>query len=204
MITVIDLSHWSTVTDWNAVAASGVAGVFHKASQGSLYRDPTYRQRMKDCPDSLLWGAYHFGDGSDVGQQVDNFLSDWPGDIALALDWERNPDSQMELWQAREFVQAVYDQTGIWPLLYSGGQLKDAILAGGDPGVLLNCRLWLAEYGPRAVLPRGWDAYWLWQHTDTGTVPGISGHVDLSWFDGDLAALTAGWVTDDVPPALDA
>ena len=40
-------------------------------------------------------------------------------------------------------------------------------------------------------LPSPWTTWTFWQYSATGTVPGISGAMDLDRFDGDLAALTA-------------
>jgi len=193
VLTVIDLSHWNPVTDWDAVAASGVVGVLHKFSQGADERDPAYVEHKAEAMSrGLLWGRYHFGDNSNVSAQVDNFLGGWTPGEALALDFERG-NRTMLLTQARAFATMVLNRTGIWPLLYSGSLLKDDEYLGGEPGVLLHCRLWLAEYGPTAVLPRGWSSYWLWQDTDTGSVPGIKGNVDIDRFDGDLETLTKGW-----------
>jgi GH25 family lysozyme M1 (1,4-beta-N-acetylmuramidase) len=62
---VVDISHHNTVTDLRATAAAGIWGVIHKSSQGRGYRDPDYaarRPRRKAA--GLLWGAYHFNDGS--------------------------------------------------------------------------------------------------------------------------------------------
>jgi hypothetical protein len=40
-------------------------------------------------------------------------------------------------------------------------------------------------------MPSGWTSWKAWQWSDSGSVPGISGHVDLDLFNGDEAALSA-------------
>lgn len=195
---VADLSHHNTVTSFADVYASGIRGVILKASQGSTNTDATYAQRRKDARwAGLLVGAYHFGDSSTVKNQVSNFLrvSDPDANTLLALDWEPNGRWTMSLDQAKEFLQLVYDRTGQVPVLYSGNLVKETLGDRPDP-FLAKHRLWLAQYGPKAVLPKGWDAYWLHQFTGDGQgpgpheIPGVKDKgVDLNCFGGkDLAA----------------
>jgi LysM repeat protein len=37
----------------------------------------------------------------------------------------------------------------------------------------------------------GWDAWTFWQYSESGSVPGISGSVDLDYFNGTLSDLEA-------------
>ena len=82
-------------------------------------------------------------------------------------------------------------------MLYGGHELKEAL--NGQPNhVLSNCPLWLAQYGPTAVLPPGWSKWTLWQFSDdnfnkpTTQVPGVS-PCDRDRYDGDQAALAEEW-----------
>lgn len=199
---VVDLSHYNTVTSFDSMMNAGIVGVIHKFSQGTSYRDPTYAQHKAEATScGLLWGRYHFGDGSDPVRQVDNFLAGWTPDELLALDYEDNPDSQMLLGQARTFVQEVITRTGVVPVLYSGNTLKEALaVKGASAGVLLQCRLWLCQYGPNSVLPPGWSSYWLWQYTGTGRLPGTSGDVDLNTYQRGSDDLVAEWTGQPQPP----
>lgn len=52
--------------------------------------------------------------------------------------------------------------------------------------------LWVAEYGVSSPkLPSGWTGWTFWQYSETGTVAGVSGAVDLDVFSGSLADLQA-------------
>ncbi len=200
---VIDCSHWNTVTDWRAVRASGVVGVMHKATQGGDYKDPTFKLREPSARlAGLLWGRYAFGDGSDVHAQVTNFLDGWSRDEALALDWEDNPASQMTISQAMSFVIEVEHRTGIVPALYAGNTVKEAVATGAYMGPLFRCPLWLAEWAAAPTLPTGWPALWLWQWTNKGTVPGITGDVDMNQFDGTEEELLASWAPTPAAPVI--
>jgi len=205
---VVDLSHHNGKVDLTAAKNAGIVGVIHKATQGWKYRDLMYAaNRAQALAAGLLWGAYHFGVGADGVAQADFFLSTVQADQAglLVLDFEANTaDSSMDLIEARAFVTHIQQQTGRWPGLYAGQYLKELLGSSPDP-VLSNCWLWLAQYGPTAVLPAGWGTWTMWQYTDGAVGPpphevdGI-GPCDRDFFNGSIADLTAFWV----PPAQSA
>jgi lysozyme len=199
---VIDISHHNGKSlDFEAAKADSILGVIHKASQGTRGRDAMYEVNNAKARDAgLLWGAYHFATGSDGVKQAMNFL-DAVGDpegVLMALDLERNTAGRsMGLTGARAFVAHVFEQTGRWPGLYSGHRIKELLGARKDP-ILANCWLWLAQYGPRAVVPPNWPTWTLWQYTD-GTVGGGPksvagiGPCDRDRFNGSEANLRKLW-----------
>lgn len=204
---VIDISHHNTVKDLKATASAGVWGVIHKASQGRAYRDPDYAGRRKLATAAgLLWGAYHFNTGDDVSSQVDNFLKAAQPDpqTLLVLDYEDNRPSQMSIKQAVQFLHLIEQKAGRKAAIYSGNRLKETIggLVPMERDYLLTHRLWLCQYGPRAVLPKGFAKYWLWQYTGDGVgpmphnLPGViagNGGIDINTFEGTRAQLAANW-----------
>jgi lysozyme len=179
-----------------ALKSAGILAVIHKATQGWKYLDPKYQaNRANALSAGLLWGAYHFGTGADGVAQADFFLSTVNDSNALVvLDFEANPsDSSMDLIEARAFVTHVQQTTGRWPGLYGGQYLKELLGKTPDP-VLSNCWLWLAQYGPTAVLPPGWSTWTMWQYTDGAVgidpldIPGF-GHCDRDIFNGTVDEL---------------
>jgi lysozyme len=199
---VIDISHHNGKSlDFEAARAAGILGVIHKASQGPRARDAMYEVNKTKARDAgLLWGAYHFATGSDGVKQAENFLDAVgdPEDVLMALDLESNPTGRsMSLSGAHEFVTHVFEQTGRWPGLYSGHTIKELLGARKDP-ILANCWLWLAQYGPRAVVPPNWPTWTLWQYTDGAvgggpkSVAGI-GRCDRDRFNGPEANLRKLW-----------
>lgn len=205
---VADISHHNTVTDLAATYAAGIRGVIHKASQGAAASDPTYAKRRKDAVAAgLLFGAYHFCDNSNVANQVSNFLRCAQPDenTLLAADWEEVDKGRrnMSLDQIKEFLQLVFERTGQRPVLYTGSVGKEALGGRADP-FLARHRLWLCEYGPKAIYPPGWNTHWLWQFSADGfgpqphSVAGIKDiGVDLNVFGG--TDLAAEWVCREGP-----
>jgi lysozyme len=193
---IIDVSHWNEPVDFRKVAGAGIVAVIAKASQGAGYADPAYASfRRQAAAQGLLWGSYHFGTGDDAAAQVEHYLGTAsPGDGDLVcLDFEPDPHgASMTLSQARDFVGILQQRTGRYPVLYGGYWLKQQLGSRAD-ALLARCPLWLAQYGPAAVLPPGWKAYALWQFTDREQgIPGVR-KANRDRFAGSVATLRRRW-----------
>lgn len=192
--TVIDISHWETVTDFKALKKAGIQAVICKATEGLYYTDDTYTRYVKEAREAgLLVGAYHFGTSENVEDQVNRFLARVGRsntDVLLALDWEPNPRGRnwtMTLEQAKQFCTLIFEKTGRWPVLYSGHTVKEALGFKHKDPVLANCRLWIAHYSEKPTWPYGtWPKLWLHQYSESGRLPGIpDDDVDLNFYAGD-------------------
>ncbi len=201
---VIDISHHNGANlNFQQAKDAGILAVFHKATQGLHYVDNMYATNEPAARAAgLLWGAYHFGEGADGAAQAEHFLdtvkptADKP--VLLVLDFENNPSgATMTLDQAKAFIQTMQQKTGRYPGLYGGSLIKQ-LLGSQKDDMLGKCWFWLAEYGPKAVVPPTWPTWTLWQYTDGQVgpehqaVPGI-GQCDRELFNGDAKALQALW-----------
>ena len=196
---VIDIYHGNTVNDFAALKADGVLGVIHKCTQGAGYADPLYATRRKLATDAgLLWGAYSFNTGEPVISQVNQFISHAEPDdnTLMCLDFEDNPHSQMSLAQCRQFLEIAKSKLGRKLVLYSGNRIKDLLGLQIDVGIGVH-RLWLAQYGPKAVVQASWrsNGQWLWQYSENGRLPGTDGAVDLNFYAGTPEQLKAEWAS---------
>jgi len=196
----VDVSRYQGKIDWPKVKASGVSFAFIKASEGITIKDPNYATNIAGALDEgIACAAYHFfHPGDDVSEQITNFLDsvngNW-GTLIPALDVEV-PEEWTSIAMATR-VQIVQDSLqsiqnaigGRDPLLYIDLSMFNDTL--GAPASLAHYPLWLAEYttATKPTLPRGFQTWAFWQHTDTGTVPGISGNCDLNYFNGGKAGL---------------
>jgi lysozyme len=201
---IIDLSHWNTVSSFPEIKASSVQAMMHKCSQG-LWSDPTYAARRAEATAAkIITGAYHFGVAfEDPVKQADYFMGMMgahyaiPAPSVLALDWEWNQSNTMTAKQAGLFVQRIYQRTGgSWPMLYTSAVFLKLALVDADPetlGYLHNCDLWLTGFTPEPVLPAGWTAWRIWQH-GIGSCPGVVGQVDRDTFNGTPEQLTAYFI----------
>ena len=207
---IVDLSHHNGSVDLVQAKNAGLLGVIQKATQGVSFVDPTFETNFEKAVGAdLLWGAYHFGTGADGVVQAEHFLDTVQPDdqTLLVLDFEANTSGpSMSLEEARAFVTHIQQSTGRFPGLYSGHYLKE--LLGSKPdSVLANCWLWLAQYGPTAVIPANWKNWTMWQYTDGALgsppheMPGI-GRCDRDKFAGDELALRGFWGVSRVAAAI--
>jgi lysozyme len=188
--TVVNLSHYDGMRpDFVRMKQEGIVAVIHEATFPRFDRDAQYGVRQQAATRvGLLWGAYHFGDGTDPVRQADHFLrvveSNWakvdleprPIGILLVLDFEKNghyPGGTMRVDQAVAFVQRIRQRTGKYPGLYGSENRLRAVLnstrtSSAERRILSNCWLWIANYHyvPRSTDP--WSHWHLWQYTGDG------------------------------------
>jgi lysozyme len=187
---VVNLSHYDMMQpDFGAMKREGIIGVIHEATYPSFVRDSKYFERQVAATRAgLLWGAYHYANGSDPVRQADHFLSAvsnaWaqvdsaargPG-VLLVLDFEKNghyPGGTMRVDQAVAFVERIRDRTGVYPGIYSGEYhlhqaLNSRNVTNAQRSVLAKCWLWMANYHnePRPASP--WSYWSLWQYCGDG------------------------------------
>lgn len=191
---VIDISHWQKGTiNWGQLKASGVLGVINKATEGTGNVDNSYAGRRGPATSAgLLWGAYHFFHAGNVEAQVQHFLKHAKPDSQTLLCCDH--EAKASLSELKEFLQRVFELTGQHPVIYSGHVLKEQLKAV-DPFISSH-RLWLAQYGPTPSFPKGFNKYWLWQHTDKGQPSGFTPPQNIdcnqAWDRAELIATWAG------------
>jgi lysozyme len=199
---IVDLSHHDEVHDWHAMRAAGIGFIWHKATQGTGFVDPAYRERIFDMRNIIgNFGSYHFGNASDGAAQAKHLLSNvttgLPGN-PLCLDIEENPPAKggtMSIHGAEHFVQYVYRQTGRYPWLYANNLFMVKALGGHRNLILANCRYWASDYRASAPVPpvATWPKYDLWQYQEKAVVPGVAGGCDRSRFEGTAEELRGIW-----------
>src|ERR1044072_1824991 len=134
----VNIAHCDFVrTDFVGMKSEGVMAVIHEATYPRFQRDDKYYQRQRAAHEAgLLWGAYHFGNGTSPIRQADHFLdvvaTSMPPALAkesegrrpgvlLVLDFEKNshyPGGSMSVGQAVAFVERIKERTGKYPGLY--------------------------------------------------------------------------------------
>jgi lysozyme len=194
-VTGIDVSHFQGTVNWGQVAAVGNAFGFAKATQGLTVTDPAFAANWAGIAGAgLVRGAYHFFQPGDDGTaQAEHFLSvarPGPGDLPPVLDVESSTGvTSTELWQeVTAWLGQVESAVGAKPILYVAPGFWHA---NSGPAALTGYPLWLADYASQPTLPYGFKAWTFWQHSQTGTVAGVSGAVDLDLFAGTLDQLHA-------------
>ena len=180
---MIDVSQYQTFIDWAQVNAHGVRRVIVKL--GQWYRtegynyDPYALANLKGAREhGLQTGVYWFATPTNAPhREADAFLRMYHmhaqgSDIVPTLDLETTGGHDwpyLNDWKAQWF-HAVDHHFGVRAMFYSYYYYWRQMHLYPDRPV------WGAAYGTTFQPPESWV---IWQHSGTGTVPGIHGHVDL-------------------------
>ncbi|NUU74040.1 GH25 family lysozyme [Paenibacillus xylanilyticus] len=196
----IDVSRYQGKIDWLQVKADKREFVFIKATEGQTYTDPKFAANVKGALSAgLLVGTYHFlrATSAEVAKaeaaHYAKSLEAVGGVKALQLppvmDYENNPGgiskAQINI-VAKAFLTELERLTGVKPIIYTGNSF-----AGNFDTGLSGYDLWIARYSNTKVPDDqpAWKTWDIWQYSDSGKVPGITGSVDLNEFNGSLADL---------------
>ena len=183
---VIDIYHGDVVQDFAKIAASGIVGVIHKATQGGAVVDQGYATRRKQAlAAGLKWGAYHFFDFTASPQaQADHFLSvaSPDGTTLVSLDWENVGSKEPSAALAKAFLEEIETKLGRKAIIYSGNVAKEQIK--GKDAYFGSHKLWLCQYSTKWIVQQSWTTPWLWQNNGDAygpgphTIPGMKGLCD--------------------------
>lgn len=189
----IDVSEWQGDIDWQQVKDSGVEFVIIRVGgrgteEGTLYGDDRAQEYYEGATAvGLKVGAYIFAQSITVEEAVEeanyvlDAVKDWEVQMPLVYDWEyvdetartADMDSRTLTDMAKAFCNTILD-AGYTPMLYFGRSQSTDLLNLEE---LVEYPFWLAMYSTVMDYPYKID---MWQYTDEGTVPGISGNVDLN------------------------
>ncbi|HTA23098.1 MAG TPA: GH25 family lysozyme [Terriglobales bacterium] len=203
MVAGIDVSHYNGPVNYGKLAAGGFAFAYVKATEGRFTKDPLYPANYAGLrQNQVLRGAYHFFYPQlDAQAQASNFLTVvtqlTPGDLPPVLDVEVSGEQSPSAIAAamQQWLDVVQQQLGRTPIIYTAAGFWNAALGGTT--AFAAYPLWVAEYtgNPAPRIPTGFSSYVFWQYSQSGSVPGIAGNVDLDQFNGsssDLNQLAGG------------
>jgi GH25 family lysozyme M1 (1,4-beta-N-acetylmuramidase) len=191
----IDVSEFQGSVNWPAVRADGVRYAFIRVSDGTTFKDQRFAQNWAGAKSAgVLRGAYQFFRANqDPKAQAELLLasmgpldaSDFPP--VLDVETSNGVAGASVLAKVRTWLDIVETKTGRKPLIYTSIGFWETLPAAPD---LAEYPLWVANYGVSCPhIPEEWSRWTFWQKTDTGSVAGISGGVDVNAFNGTFADL---------------
>ena len=207
----IDVSYYESPINWTAVRNSGIRFAFIRVSDGTGFHDPKFASYWTAAKAAgVIRGAYQFfRPNQSITAQADLLINALggtytPGDLPPVIDVEVTGSVSPATLAAdvRVWVNRVKAALGVDPIVYTGKYFwRDQV--GGNTSFVSNS-LWIAQYTSLCPdLPAPWATWTFWQNTSTGTVPGISGGLDLDKFNGtpdQLIAYANGTGTTMPPP----
>lgn len=192
----IDVSSHQGEIDWTQVAGAGIEFVMIRAgNRGYKYaqinEDEYARRNYEGAKEAgLKVGVYFFSQAISVEEAIEeanfllNMIRDWELDMPVVYDWEfvsaEARTGQMDARSVTDCTLAfcqVIEAAGYQSMIYfnSHQATEHLILTEVD-----DYPFWLAMYTDRMTYRNKVE---MWQYTDQGQVPGISGNVDMNlWF----------------------
>lgn len=191
----IDVSHWQGGINWTSVRNAGKRFAFARVSDGTGTIDSRFAANwpaMKAA--GVVRGAYQFFRPTQSASAQANLFLQRIGtldnaDLPPVIDVEVTDGASGEaiVQGVKTWVDIVRAATGRIPIVYTGRFFWNAL---PNPARVGPVYLWIAHWNVSSpTIPAMWNEWKFWQHTDQGSVAGISGNVDLNWFNGDFAAL---------------
>ena len=199
----VDVSDFKGVIDWSPVAAAGKVFAYARVGDGDAYTDTTFITNYIGIKSAGMQagGYWFFHPDQDPAQQAGQFVGRLvqagyaTGDLAPMLDVETT-GGQISTTIASHLQTAlsvVESSLHVIPVIYTNPAFWNASVGssafGGYP-------LWTANFNVSCpAVPTAWSNWVLWQYTDSGSVAGISGFVDLDRSNGAVLPKSA-------PPAF--
>lgn len=193
----IDVSNHQGRIDWDALAASGVAFAYIKATEGATLKDKSFARNWSEAARvGIPRGAYHFFRlCRSIAEQAQNIVETVPNDpdaLPLVIDAEDMGPCTATLTPRdhaailKEFLDVLEKQYGRRPLIYTTAEFDDVMLENAG---LVGERFWARSL---VIPPRFRRDQWvIWQYHNRGRRPGVKGDLDLNAFRGTRAEFGA-------------
>ena len=190
----VDVSTYQGTVDWAAVKDAGVDYVIVRAAYrgyetGRIVPDDLYEQNIRGAVDAGLHvGVYLYSQAlseDEAREEADYLLGlieGLPVDYPVVYDQEEYTADQARTdgltgeqatLNALAFCERVYD-AGHIPMIYTNNDWAQNMY---DMERLDHYPIWYADYTAAPSLTGGFA---MWQYTDSGQVPGVTGPVDLN------------------------
>ncbi len=214
LINGIDISQYQgniTASGWQQIKGAGIQFAFARVSLGSCCdHDANYVNNFSRAiaagipigPYAVGYPQTNMSDPNDAVNEANYLISltkpYYQGSglmLRPVLDIELPTDkslsqSFMSQWVVK-WATTIKQGLGVDPIIYTYTDFASTEFNS----TVTSYPLWIANYSrtppstppPSAYAP--WPSWKFWQHSSTGSVPGISGNVDLDVFDGTLLQL---------------
>ena len=189
----IDVSSHQQTIDWQQVADAGIEFVMIRVGYrgyetGLINPDTMAQQNYAGAKAAgLRVGAYFFSQAVNEQEAIEEAefvleqISPWQVDMPVVFDWEYVDDAARTEEMTGTDIIACIDafnqkitEAGYSPMVYFNPHMVRNTL---DLEQLAEYPFWLAMYSDRMTFEYRVD---MWQYTHEGSVPGITGNVDIN------------------------
>ncbi len=191
----IDVSHYQGSVNWSSVKNAGIVFAFAKATDGNTYTDPQFHTNWQAMQAAgILRGAYHFYEtNDDPVTQAQNFINaigslaanDLPPVVDIEI-FKGNFGSASVAANLQTWLDTVEKALSRKPMIYTNTNFWNETINAD----FSQYPLWIAEYGvSQPKIPSSWKNWNFWQSSQSGSVAGVTGSVDVDVFAGSMSDL---------------
>lgn len=194
----IDVSTFNRYIDWDEVREAGVDFAILRIGgrgwgSGHIYTDRRFQEFYRDASTAgLQVGVYFYSTATNVTEAIEeaeyilSVLHGAPLDMPVYLDIEYSGDypngraDRLNKAMRTDIINAFSStirHAGYESGVYSGAYYITHEL---DMRSLLQNSLWIANYTQNSALPNVGYSYDIWQYTESGSIQGIFGTVDVN------------------------
>lgn len=190
----IDVSHYQGDIDWQQVRDAGFTFAIIRVGgrgygeAGRLFADECAQQNYEGAKAAgIKVGAYFFSqainelEAREEARYALSLIQGWELDLPLVYDWEYISDEArtggLEEADKLLFTQAfcqVVKAAGVQPMVYVAPWASEDYMVA-----VREYPIWLVLYSDQMTFGYHFD---YWQYSCTGSVPGISGDVDINLY----------------------
>ena len=188
----IDVSKWQGNIDWKAVSQSGVKFAiircaYRGAKDGLIHEDPYFKANIKGATQNgIKVGVYFFSQAINEVEAIEEasmaigLVQGYHLNFPIFIDTEKatngranSLDRATRTKVVKAFCETVRN-SGYKPGIYASKSWYNNNL---DMSQLSSYNIWVAQYNTSCTYTGKYD---MWQYTDSGSVPGIKGSVDMN------------------------
>ena len=188
----IDVSSYQGIIDWKKVKESGVSFAmirigFRGYGSGEIFEDKYFRRNVQGAlANNINVGIYFFSAARDsaeakeeavwIADTIKNYDITYPVaiDIEIFDEYRLEGVSNAQMTENALVFCRYIESKGYTPMIYS---YLNALNNRFETPKFGNYRVWLAQYNDVATYK---GKYYMWQYTSDGSVPGITGRVDMN------------------------
>lgn len=185
----IDVSYYQGTIDWEAVKGSGIQFAMLRAGYGTGNVDEKFRRNAAECnrlgiPFGVYWFSYAYTEegarkeADHCIRTIRDFEVQYPVSFdyeSASVDYAKTKGVEVTPALASALVNAFcgrVEELGYFAMNYSNLNFLNQVF---DPSLRKKYALWFARYSPEP----GISDLAMWQYSNSGSVRGISGNVDL-------------------------
>lgn len=183
----IDVSKWQGNIDWSQASSAisfAIIRVGFRGSSGNIAVDPKFERNISQAKaNGVRVGVYFYSMAQNEAQAVEEAslaiqqVSKYGVSLPIYIDMEDNSQKALSTDQ-RDAIVLAFCRT-VQNSGYSAGVYanKNWLTTKLTPSKYSGISIWCAQYNTSCTYSGRYD---IWQYSSKGSIPGISGNVDLN------------------------